>query len=413
MHYITFLLAWRYIRGAQKQSNISIMITICFIGITIGTFSLALILSIMNGFEKATHEKLQGINPQIQLRAYGNELNVPEISSIIDSEFPEVDCYSPTIIKQAILQSTTKSDDTTHVVMVKAIDPKRDIQTTTIASKITQKNIPTDNLSDLLQSNQIIIGEKLAQELDVTPGEELFILYAPVDDFSSSNKIKFEQKVAMVSGIYSTGIEEVDAGLIICSISFVNTIWPDEGVSQINIQLRKGIDEPDTVNKLKKRFNLEVYSWKDLYPALVSALQLEKYAMFFILALITLVASMNIISLLFMHITQKKTDIAILKSLGMTDGTIAQIFMMIGFIIALLGSITGLTLAAIAGLLLQRYPFITLPDVYYVSHLPIALEMHIFILVFFIAIILSCIATWIPVRTTRTIEIATILRFDA
>jgi len=151
---------------------------------------------------------------------------------------------------------------------------------------------------------------------------------------------------------------------------------------------------------------------EQLYPALLEALKLEKYAMFLILALITLVASMSIISLLFMQITQKRADIAILKSMGLSAGNISKIFLYVGITIAFFGSAIGLGLAFVAGWLLEKYPFIQLPDAYYVSHLPAKMEWPIFIAVFAIVMILSFLSTWIPARRTKKINISRILRFE-
>jgi lipoprotein-releasing system permease protein len=132
--------------------------------------------------------------------------------------------------------------------------------------------------------------------------------------------------------------------------------------------------------------------------------------MFFILALITLVACMTMISLLFMYIQQKRRDIAIFKSMGLSDNKIRSIFLRIGLKITLGASLTGLTLAFIAGYILERYPFIHLPDVYYISYLPARMDFEIFIVVFIVTMIFGFLATWIPTRGTKKINIAQVLR---
>ena len=132
--------------------------------------------------------------------------------------------------------------------------------------------------------------------------------------------------------------------------------------------------------------------------------------MFFILALISLVASMNMISLLFMQIQQKRRDIAIFKAMGMSDNCIRSIFLHLGIGITLSASAIGLGIAALAGYLLEKYPFIELPDVYYVSYLPARMEPEIFFVVFIATMLLGFLATWIPSRRSKQIEIAQVLR---
>ena len=149
-----------------------------------------------------------------------------------------------------------------------------------------------------------------------------------------------------------------------------------------------------------------------MYPALVSALKLETYAMFLILALIALVASMNVISLLFMYITQKKGDIAILTSMGLHSSVIKNVFLCLGIFLTLVGASAGLLLAFISGLILQHYPFITLPDIYYVSHLPVYMHWSTFLLMFVVVLLLSVIALVIPIHKVPKLNIATILRME-
>ena len=128
--------------------------------------------------------------------------------------------------------------------------------------------------------------------------------------------------------------------------------------------------------------------------------------MFIILSLITLVAAMNMISLLFMHIIQKRGDIAILKAMGMGNSMINTIFFIMGMSIAAIAAIGGLAVAWIIGILLQRYPFITLPDIYYVTHLPVNLDITVFMLIFVVIMLISVLATWLPIRKIKTIQIA-------
>ncbi len=113
-----------------------------------------------------------------------------------------------------------------------------------------------------------------------------------------------------------------------------------------------------------------------------------------------------------MHIQQKRPDIAILKALGMHSSTISTIFLLMGIMISSIASFAGLACAWIASWFLERYPFIKLPDVYYVTHLPVRMEWQIVVTVFIVVLLLSIAATWFPARKTRLINIANVLRFE-
>ena len=134
--------------------------------------------------------------------------------------------------------------------------------------------------------------------------------------------------------------------------------------------------------------------------------------MFFLLALITLIACTNVISLLFMQITRKKTDIALLKTLGMNDSQIVLIFIFMGTMLATIAGALGIIGALIIGLLLQKYPFITLPDAYYCSTLPVHITWQTCAFVFIILLILSILAAWFSARSAKSINITQTLRFD-
>jgi lipoprotein-releasing system permease protein len=215
-----------------------------------------------------------------------------------------------------------------------------------------------------------------------------------------------------VSGIFDTGIDEFDNGVAYCSLSFLEKLFPNITIEHINIALKTGTNEEAIIERLHNRTGLDVYSWKSLYPALVATLKLEKYVSFFIIALILLVASMNIISLLFMQITQKRPDIALLKAIGMTDNAISSIFFIMGMTISCVASACGLAAALVASWALERYPFITLPDTYYVTQLPVAMTWQIICVVFCVVIIFSFLATWIPTKRIRLINISQVLRFE-
>lgn len=387
------------------------MIIICFVGILIGSFALALVTAIMNGFEKATHEKIQGVHAQLIMRAHNQTLDNDAISKVLSDEFPAIASFSPTSLGQAIIQSEG-SDDVSNIIMLKAIDPEKESDTTNFSTTLVAAIHNQATLKTLIKNNDIVLGKAMADQLSIAVGDMITILYTP-DQESRSRRITLLEKQARVVGFFATGIEEFDSALALCSFDFFDTLFPDHGVTQFNLKLANTASEEDTIKQLQQRFHLSVISWKELYPALVAALKLEKYAMFIILALITLVASMNMISLLFMQIIKKRGDIAILKAFGASDPSITHIFVIMGFLLSISATTIGLLAAMIVSWLITRFSLISLPDAYYVTHLPAVLDWHIVMLIFIVVIGISMITTWIPARGTRTIAITQVLRFDS
>jgi ABC-type lipoprotein release transport system permease subunit len=409
---VTFLLARRYLQGASRKKSIGIILSICCIGIFIATFSLALIISIMHGFEKATHKKLQGIHSDIIIHAPGQTINLEALENILNNEFSaSIAAYSPSEIHPGLL-SNPKLESMPVVIIIKGIDPEREAKTSVLEQSIITPLHSEKQLATVLGNNAVLIGKKLAELLDVECGNHIELLI-PTDEQTKKNAIQLETVTIQIGGIFKTGIEEIDANTVICSLDFLQRIVPDAGVSFIHISTNPHIAIDKVINQLRNRTGLDVYSWKDLYPPLVAALTLEKYAMFFVLSLIVLVASMSIISLLYMLITYKRGDIAILQAIGYPKTKIRNVFLLIGMGVSFISSVLGLASAWCVGLLIDKYPCIQLPDAYFVTNLPIALEGSMFALVFFTVMMLSFFATWIPLHLLKEKNIARLLRLEA
>lgn len=408
MNRLSLLIAWRYMWGTAYDNNVSTMVRICFLSILIGSFALALVSAVKNGYEQEIYKKMQGIHAQIIMRAHGNQLNVDAINELLAEKFPHVKAISGTAHQYAIIQN----NGNTHVVMLRGIDPIQEARVSTIAEKIIQpKNGAPVSLQDSIHGNQILIGQSLAQDLGVTRGDTIQIMYSE-ENQPRRRKVTMESADVVIGGTFKTGIDEFDYGVIFCSLDLLQSLFPESGVTQINMILTPDAQENETIVELQKTFNVEVFSWQNLYPALLSALKLEKYALALILMLITMVASMNIIALLFMQITQKRPDIAILYAMGMQPNDIVSIFMLMGMIIAGIASASGIVLAWIASILLERYPFIELPDVYYVTHLPAKMDWALACTVFIAIMALNFLATWYTARRTKHIKIADVLRYE-
>jgi len=397
----------RYLQAANKNSTIKTMMKICCGGIFLGTFSLALIISIMQGFEEATYLKMKTIYPQIIIDADGQELNYDQITPVLQDSMYKISDFAPQRIGQALCNSI-ESQDMPHVIQIKGINPTLEQNVTPLHTMILPK---TQNhyLDRLIHHNQVIIGKQLAIQLQASTGSQLTLLYTPDQDMS--NHIEFQQKKIIVAGIFETGIDDFDANFIYCSSTFFDTVFPDHGITQIYANIIPKTTENIVIKNIAERLKLNVYSWKKLYAPLVSALELEKYAMFFILFLIILVAASNIISLLFMLITQKRKDIALLLTFGLTPYKIKNIFLVVSMTITTISAIFGLCVAYVVGVGLQHYRWIKLPDnMYYTTHLPVILDPSLFLFILFAVLFISFFASLIPLRIIKTINIATTLR---
>lgn len=402
------LIALRYLQAKQKNESIQSMIKICFLGTCLATCALTLVVSVMQGFEHTTHEKMQSIYPDLILDAHSQNINLEALERILQEEQYHIKAWSPQHLGQALLYNPDYSTTPT-VIGLKGINPSQEQAVNTLHKKITEPK--QTSLEHVLSDNQILIGSKLAQQLSASLGDNLQLLYS--NDEPESLKVTFKQHQLTVSGIFKTGIDEFDSNIAYCNSSLFDTLFPEIGATQIHMKLIKAHHEFATIKHLKERLNIDVYSWQALYPALVSALKLEKYAMFFILLLIVIIASMNIISLIFMYITQKNKDIALLLSFGMHPSRVKLIFISISLLIASSATSTGLLFAFILGKMLQTFPIISLPDdAYLMSHLPVQLDPLVFFVVFICSIVITLCATMLATKKISSINIAQTLKYE-
>lgn len=407
MNKISRMIAWRYLTGSMYERSISIMVIISFIGIFIGSCALALVGAVMHGFDTQTRKQMQSIHPEAVIQST-ESLDFEHLQEVLHTEFPEISGLSPTSSAFGLIQSSEEKDQNPVVVMIEAIDPLSNQTVSTLHEKII-----TDTPLTILvkQNNSVFIGASLAEDLDLMPGDPVDLLYAS-DQQTHHKKLVFDTEQVIVAGIIQTGYEDIDSRLVLCSYTLFNQLFPDIGVRNVQLRFNPNTSLNTTLIALRARLGLEVYTWQDLYPAILAALTLEEYVSFLVIALITLVASMNILALLFMQITTKRTDIALLKAIGLNDSSITQIFVGMGLCIALGAALCGVACATALSYSINTYQLFPLPDAYYVSHVPAEMTPVIPLLVLVVVTCMSLIAVYIPTRRIHTMSVAHILRFE-
>lgn len=403
---VWLFIAWRYIYNSHAHNSVKTLAKLSCISIAVGTFSLALITSVMSGFEKTTHQKFQAVHSDIIMHQYGESLNADAIESVISKEFPEIISISPVSTQQCSIVNTAY-DKTSSIIGLKGIQPKKELSTTQlISSIITPKQA---DITKTFDEHSLVIGHKLAEALSITVGDIVTVLYTQ-DLFNGSHTINLEQKNVKIGGIFRSGVEEYDETIAYCDWKLFTKLFPESGIQTLHIKRNSHVNETMLINKLKERFSLAVYSWKELYPSLISALILEKYAMTLIVSLVLLMACLSIISLIYMQLHIKQTDCAILMTAGMKKRDIQKIFLSLSGLLGLIGATFGISLATITGTILQRCSFITLPDSYYTSTIPVAMNFTVFVSIFIITLLLCCGVTLLPLQRISSLSVASILK---
>lgn len=402
----SWFLARRYLTGMSSNNRINTVSIVCFLSIFVGTVALTLQLFVSQGFEKVLTEKMQSIYPQLVLEApQGHSFDYPTMQIIFQEKFKtRIIHTAPAHSKRVVIKPLTSN--TPSAVVLKAVDPLLESSVSAIATKLENQV----NLSDALNDKKIIIGKKLAEFYDLSVGDRCSLLYTADDELTEHDN--FESTEVTIGALMETGIVQYDKYSIICSLNFMKTVLQEDALTLIGCTLQDGVNEAKITQELEQQFKCEVNSWKTLYPALVAATKLEKYVMSLLLGLMALLALTNVIALLFMQITQKKRDIALLQTLGMKQYQIVALFIFMGLLLVGSANVCGIIVALSIGFILQKYPFIQLPDAYFCSHLPVHITWQSTLFVFCIILLLGLLATWFSARSVKSMSITQTLRFE-
>jgi lipoprotein-releasing system permease protein len=404
---LVYFLATRLIFSKNNSYVIKVVSWVCLVAIMVGCMSLALIFAIMQGFQSTTSQRLQNIYPQVIIQAPNRQsLNWEKIEKHLKTKSVILAC-TPYAITYGVIHNP-KLDlelDLQNLTLIKAINPNQEAYITNLDQKINSHL----KLPDLLQNHQIILGEKLAQNLGLKINDQLEI-FLPSELNSRKKSLNFKKIKAILSATLQTGILELDESMAICDLNFASQHFDHFGIHQVGLKLTPACDPQIIIQQLKTDLKLPIITWQELYEPIMAALKLEKYTGIAIACLIVLIASMTLIALLFMLITKHTSTIITLEILGLNRSKIRQVFMLISLIITSLASLCGLLLAGIIGFLIQKYQFIKLPEAYLLTNLPIEISKTIFITVFIMTTLISLMASILPLHLLSKIKLNHLLK---
>ena len=324
---MNLLIAFRLLFSKYNLSFISIISKVSIIGLMLGVSILITVLSVMNGFEKELREKILSFTSHINIYPSDN-LNIDDLKSIIKSD-NNISGYS-IVYRDEILISSSKTSNVP--VLIHNVNQNLEINTSEISNLIILGEF------DLSESKNIIIGNVLARNLNVTIGDEL-----QLTNYNNS----FKETKFILKGIFDSGIHEYNQRFIYGSdLSIVDK----KPYSYIKLKLYDPLNAKNVSQNLFNQFSIMSSNWTETHNALFQAIGNEKRVMFIILTLIIAIASFNIISSLSLLVLNKQKDIAILISLGFSRNTIQYIFLIQGIIIGFI----GISLGVILGIILSQ-----------------------------------------------------------
>lgn len=386
-------LAIRYLKAKRKQAFISVITAISVVGVMMGVMALIVVLSVMNGFREDLMGKILGVNSPLVILSYEGAFSNYDKVAKEASTVEGVVATTPFIYSQVMVNG----QGSVSGAVLRGIDTSTAGKVIAIDRMIKRGSLQSlDTLHDGLPG--IIMGKELAKMLGVQPGDTV-TLVSPMGKLTPVGRVP-ESRKFKVTGIFDSGMYEYDATMVYISLKeaqdFIGFDDKATGVEAKVVDIYKADRVSAAVTK-KLGYPYWAKDWKQMNRSLVSALKLEKIAMFVILIMIVLVGALNIISTLVMVVMEKNRDVAILRAMGATQKSIMTVFMLQGLLVGVIGTLVGLASGLGLCELLARYKFIELPsDVYYISTLPVRVEMWDVVLVIVAAMVISFLATLYP-----------------
>lgn len=385
----SLFLARRFI-GSTNNRTLVIMLRVCFFSIFVGACAFALTLAIMQGFEETTFFKMKGVHADLYLQApSGQSFDLQAIAPVIEKEFPAIQAISGYRYAQGLLITNEETSDVfLSASLLIGISPLQEEQVSSLLNSISHSE--GQSFADIIYDNRVVIGKSRAEELGISVGQKAWLLL-PTE--AKGLSIQLEKHPVIISGLLHTGFNDLDDRVVYLDSSFLETLI-DAPISTIGMKLN-AVANTDIIQSLQKRFSARAYPWTAINPAIFSALTLEKYAMGFVAFLIAFVASMNVIALLFMFVTHKKNDIAILRAMGMNTQAIYGGFVALALYVVISATLLGLVVAAFCSWILNHFKIISLPDIYYISHVPAIFSWQLAFITLVVAILLALFASWV------------------
>ncbi|MBW2019930.1 MAG: lipoprotein-releasing ABC transporter permease subunit [Deltaproteobacteria bacterium] len=414
-------ISFRYLRAKRKQAFISVITFISIAGVMLGVMAMMVVLAVMTGFGTDIKSKILGTNAHIRVMSRSGELGqYEEVMKKIEA-VEGVTATAPFIHSQIMLRCGSQVSG----AILRGIDPLRAGRVVDLEKSVKGTDLRALGGATSFHTHKkerpgappgIILGKELSRLLMAYPGDEVYV----VSPFGGSltpfgGRIPYMKKFKVV-GLFDSGMYDYDTSFSYVSIESAQGLLK-LGKSVHGIEVK--VDDIYSVDKISKSI-LErlghaywTQDWMQMNKNFFSALKLEKAVMFIILVLIILVAAFNIISTLIMMVMEKNKDIAILKSMGASSKSIMKIFMLNGLIIGVVGTTLGIIGGSVVCFLLKRYEFVKLPsDVYYISTLPVKVQMGDVALIALCALAISFLATIYPSYQASRLDPAAAIRYE-
>jgi lipoprotein-releasing system permease protein len=403
---LEWYIARRYLSSRRGARFLSLITLIAIGGVLVGVMALIVVTSVMSGLQRDLRDKILGTNPHIWLTTYGEAMRMEEWPAVLERVrgVAGVQSAAPFIHTEVGMRNPAGHAE---FAILRGIDPQSEGEPITdIVRQIREGRFRLGETQSGYPP--LLVGRALADRFGLFPGDVVDIISLQGVQVSPLGSLVPKMRKFEVAGRFETGMYEYDNRFMYTGLAEAQELT-EMGVAVTGLEIRvpDAMQADVVAGRIEDELGYYPYraeDWKVMNSSLFSALRLEKLAMEIILLLIVVVAAFNIISTLVMVVTDKTREIGILKSMGLTSRQVLRIFMLQGVVIGVVGA----TLGALGGLfliwLLDRYKLISIPgDVYFIDHLPVALDLVDIGIILGLSVLISFFATLYPARQAASL----------
>jgi lipoprotein-releasing system permease protein len=404
--------AMRYLRAKRQEGFISVISWFSLLGIALGVATLIIVMSVMNGFREELFQRVLGLNGHLNLYAMNGPL---QDFDAVAEQLHKVDgivSITPSIEGQALVSQNGNASG----AMIRGVRQEDMTKKPALAGKIIEGSL------DAFKDDHVAIGARMANRLNLKVGDSI-TLVSPVSRVTAFGSMP-RYRAYPIGMIYDTGMFEYDNSFVFMPLDTAQVFFRFDGaVTSLEIFVKDPHRVADVQDKLIQVVNVpaRLLNWQQSNASFFNALQVERNVMFLILTLIILVAAFNIISGMIMLVKDKGRDIAILRTMGATRGSIMRIFFLSGASIGVIGTIAGLLLGILFATniesirqLLQGLTGTELfsAEIYFLSQLPAVIDWQEVLHVVIMALVLSFLATLYPAWRAARLDPVEALRYE-
>ena len=403
------LISTRNLKPKKKEGFLKIISIFSFLGIMLGVAILIIVMSVMNGFKTDLTKKILGLNPHIVVQPNSFAIK-PSYISKLKNKFKDI-----SISKSFTGEGIIISNNNAKGIILKGLNKNEKKTIDFLNKNVTSGDVENFN------KNQVFIGTELAYNLNLKEGDNINLMSSafvatPLGSLPKQENFK-------IGGIFNTGFIEFDQNIIFLNIEDSLSIFDkDKRDENIEIYLKDPLDANSYKKEIEKiNPNYFIYTWSDLNQSFFSALKVERNVMFIILTLIVIVAAFNIISGLTILIKNKTKEIAILKTLGLSNQSIKKSFFLTGFTIGFFATISGIILGIVFSYNIEKIRIILSTvfnleifpsDIYFLEKLPSEISFASISIIFILSLIVTAIASYLPAMSVTKMKTFRALKYE-